>query len=362
MALQKGAKLLFDWLGEQRAGTVVTYDAVMSATNWAEVSLRTYINKNKVAPFLQRLPGRKLKILLDGDDITEQFFNETFTQTAPRPITLVSGQTLHGRKGGYTLVEHIDNGAVGHVWSARATSGSMLVAAKVMLPRQDLLRSSQLPNVRRRFRREARYGETFEHPNVIRYLDSGDVEKNPFLIMELAESSVADRLARSKPISEGQSAEIVAGCIAGLCFLHEQTCVHRDVKPANILECASTTKLGDLGIVRWSDFDPAFTRGGTITHDSVRLGSLLYSAPEQQESPHDVFAAADIYSLGVTWIEMLTGRVPSPQAVGARAYALPALHNGVSELIHDMCSYDPLRRPASSDVQEAVRRAYGGAR
>ena len=233
MALQKGAKLLFDWLGEQRAGTVVTYDAVMSATNWAEVSLRTYINKNKVAPFLQRLPGRKLKILLDGDDITEQFFNETFTQTAPRPITLVSGQTLHGRKGGYTLIEHIDNGAVGHVWSARATSGSMLVAAKVMLPRQDLLRSSQLPNVRRRFRREARCGETFEHPNVIRYLDSGDVEKNPFLIMELAESSVADRLARSKPISEGQSAEIVAGCIAGLCFLHEQTCVHRDVKPAN---------------------------------------------------------------------------------------------------------------------------------
>ena len=91
-----------------------------------------------------------------------------------------------------------------------------LVAAKVMLPHADLIQGSKLPNVRERFRREARNGRVLIHPNVVRYLDSGQTVKNPFLIMELANRSVASQLNHSDPVPEEEAAEIVANCVAGL--------------------------------------------------------------------------------------------------------------------------------------------------
>ena len=83
-----------------------------------------------------------------------------------------------------------------------APDNPQLVAAKVMLPHADLIQSSKLPNVRERFRREARNGQVLTHPNIVRYLDSGQTEKNPFLIMELADRSVADQLGQSDPVPE----------------------------------------------------------------------------------------------------------------------------------------------------------------
>ena len=360
MALKRGSKRLFDWLRQQPAGKVVTRQEIMSIAEWSPVSLKTYITKNKVAPFLQPIAGDRLKVLLDGDEIDEQFFDETFTQKAPRPITLGAGDVLGGEHDSYKLAEPLGNGAVGHVWAANAQSKNRSIAAKVMLPRQDLLQTSKLPNVRERFRREAKNGQSLRHPNVVRYLDAGQLQNNPFLIMELADGSVADELKRSGAFAEEEAARIVLACIAGLRFLHEKKCVHRDVKPANILRFRQAFKLGDLGIVRWSDFDPAFTKGGTITRDSVQLGSFYYSAPEQQGSPHNVDGACDVYALGVTWIEMLTGAVPAPHAVGAGAYELPSLSAPIAELVGRMCSYVPTTRPTLGEAETTLRNAYGG--
>ena len=359
MVLSKGSRRLFDWLQEQRAGTTVTREEVMQVAGWSAVSLKTYLQKNKVAPFLQRLAGQDLKVLLNGEDISEQFFDETFTQTAPRHVALSAGDTLDGGHDSYELVAPIGNGAVGRVWSARPSAGPRLVAAKIMLPREDLLQSSKLPDVRERFRREATYGRNLEHVNLVQYLDVGQIDKNPFLVMELANRSVADKIAQSGPVPEEEAAEIVEWCVAGLRFLHGRGHSHRDVKPANILEFGSNFKLGDLGIVRWSDFDPAITRGGTITRHSVQLGSWFYMAPEQQESPHDVDYACDIYALGVTWIEMLNGAVPAPHAVGAEAYKLQSLRAGVTDIVRRMCSYAPSQRPPLDDIETVLRAAYG---
>lgn len=195
MTLTKGAKKLFDWLKQQHAGTIVSYNDVMDVTDWSEGSLITYIGKNKIAPFLQKLENQSLKILMDGDEITENFFHETFTQTAPRQIQLSSGDQLQGQGNKYNLVEPLGNGAVGHVWSARTQSPEViLVASKIMLPRQDLLQDSKLPNVRERFRHEAENGRKLNHPNIVKYIDIGEVQQNPFLIMELADRSIADQL------------------------------------------------------------------------------------------------------------------------------------------------------------------------
>src|SRR5439155_16357878 len=134
-------------------------------------------------------------------------------------------------------------------------------------------------------------------------------------------------------LSEREAAKIVEFCLDGLEYLHAKESTHRDVKPANLLEFSGVVKLGDLGIVKWSDYDPAFTKGGTTTRHSVQLGSWCYIAPEQQESPHEAVPASDIYSLAVTWIEMLVGTLPSPQAIGAAAYKLPPVAAEIADLL-----------------------------
>lgn len=359
MALRQGSRRLFNWLKGQQAGEIVAYEDIMAVTGWSDVSLKTYLNKNKIAPFLEKLTGHRLKVLLDGREINEQFFDETFTQTAPRPVALSAGSTLHGGRGSYELLQPLGDGAVGKVWSARGTYDRSLVATKVMLPREDLLRRSGLPDVRERFRREAKYGRSLEHDNLVRYLDTGEINKNAFLVMELADRSVWDKIAQFGGIAEDQAAEIVGACVRGLRYLHCRGHAHRDVKPANILQCGANYKLGDLGIVRWSDFDPAITKGGTITRHSMQLGSWYYMAPEQQVSPHDVGLACDIYALGITWIEMLTAEVPPPHAIGANKYRLPVLRGDLGEIVRRMCAYDPKDRPTLNDVESALRAAYG---
>jgi serine/threonine-protein kinase len=256
------------------------------------------------------------------------------------------------------LLEPLGSGAVAHVWSAERKKDGTLVAAKIMMPRFDLLQASVLPNVRDRFRTEARNGKTLIHANIIRYLDLGNVDNSPFLVMELAEQSVAKRISDSRHMPEHEAAIVVECCLDGLEYLHGKGSRHRDIKPANLLEVSGVVKLGDLGIVKWSDFDPAFTNGGTTTRQSVQLGSWFYMAPEQQESPHDAVDASDIYSLGVTWIEMLGGARPSPQAIGAAAYRLPPTSAGIADLIKRMHAYYPTDRPAISEIRATIQATY----
>ena len=124
------------------------------------------------------------------------------------------------------------------------------------------------------------------------------------------------RVARG-PLSDRESAQVVLQCADGLSYLHGQGCIHRDVKPDNILVVQKRHALGDLGIVKWSDLNAAFTGAATITKSSIQLGSWYYMAPEQLASPHEAAFASDIYALGISWIEMLTCTKPDPATVGA---------------------------------------------
>ena len=358
MALVKGALRCFKWLRTKSAGDAVSLDGLMEASGWSEVSAKTYLRKNKLSPFLLPLTGRSLKVMMEGNELSERYFDEVFTQTAPPKLSLAVGDKLTGEKDSYTLVEPIGAGAIGHVWSARADSraGESLVAVKVMLPRADLLADSKIVDVRERFRREARNGNSLAHPRLVSYLDLGELHGNPFLVMERGRQSVGEMLKNDGAIPIEEVAAIVDAVVDGLGHLHSKMCPHRDVKPDNILACNDGFKLADLGIVKWSDFDPRFTTGGTLTRESMQLGSWFYMAPEQQQNPHEAVPASDVYALGVTWIEMLTGELPSPHAVGAAQYSRPCDDDEVCALLRRMVEYLPSDRPTLVEIKEEVER------
>ena len=292
------------------------------------------------------------RVLRDGNSISRGEVASALTQTRPEHFVPTQGLVLRGQRGRYTLDHEIGRGAVARVWNAKSRNKEQC-AVKIMDPRQDLLDPDVLDNVRQRFVRESRNGVKLQHANVVRCRDVGEIGSRPFLVMDHAEHSLEFRLTTGV-MDLRESLHVVKCCLSGLEYIHGADCVHRDIKPGNILKIGNQWVLGDLGIVRWSDMNKEFTSAATITRSSVQLGSWYYMAPEQLQDPHDVDFRSDVYSLGITWYEMLAGRVPDPAAVGAQALEPPTKIDVVDELIARMISYSAAGRPTVADMIRCV--------
>jgi serine/threonine protein kinase len=348
--LSKGLLRFFQFIRVHTIGDVVTREELLSATEWSDSSLTTYLKKNKLAPFLERLPDGRFRALKHGASLTEADVQGALSQVTPQGMTLLKGERLEGDGGTYTLIRPLGQGAVGHVWEALHEGTHDRVALKIVNPRADLLEPLAFEEVRARFQRESRNGLKLGHEAIVRYLDFGEHRNAPFLTMELAIEPVSTIVARGKLSVEG-TLPIIGRCVAGLRYLHGEHCIHRDVKPANILKVASGFVLGDLGIARWSDLNPSFTSAGTLTRTAVQLGSWYYMAPEQQITPHEAIQASDVYALGVTWYELLTGKNPPPPPVFAAQRAAPPCADGsLHAMIARMTSFEPSERPTLEEL------------
>jgi serine/threonine-protein kinase len=166
--------------------------------------------------------------------------------------------------------------------------------------------------------------------------------------------SAQDALDRKGMLSLDYAARMVRACAEGLLYLHGVGLVHRDVKPPNILFCDDRVVLGDLGVVRWTDMNPAFTGAGTLTQHSMQLGSWFYMAPEQQESPHEAVPASDVYALGITWYQLLTGKMLTPAQIHARRFTPPCGIEVVNSIIGRMIRYDVAERPQLVEIISVV--------
>ncbi|MGZ3419247.1 MAG: bifunctional serine/threonine-protein kinase/formylglycine-generating enzyme family protein [Polyangiales bacterium] len=215
------------------------------------------------------------------------------------------------------------------------------------------------PGIRRRFLREAKVLQGWSHPNIVAVHDLVEQDYLLAIVMEHVDGpSLARHLDRWRgrmPFDEVRT--IFGGVLEAMEAAHERGIVHRDLKPENILVKDEggvyRAKVVDFGIAR-------ILEGTTLTMSGAMLGTSKYMSPEQVKAPQDVDARSDIYSLGVTLYELVTGKVPFDEpshfaVMMAHVSATPKkpsslrkdLPKPLEELILQCLAKDPKARPAN---------------
>ena len=154
--------------------------------------------------------------------------------------------------------------------------------------------------------REARVMQKLDHPHVLACIDVGNQKAYHYLAMDYLEGgSVEDWLKKMTRFQLGDALHIILKTAEGLRHAHENSMIHRDIKPDNILLTKDgIVKIADLGLAKETDDNQSLTKTGT------GAGTPIYMAPEQARDVKHVDARTDIYALGVMLYVFLTGRPP----------------------------------------------------
>lgn len=271
--------------------------------------------------------------------------------------------TIGQQLGKYQVLGEIGRGGMATVYKAFDTGLQRYVALKVLLPR--LASDDQ---VLRRFEREATTAANLKHPNIVTIHDVGSAEGYHFLVMELLEGLTLREEVRAKGAMQPPRAAYITSQVASaLDYAHQQSLVHRDVKPSNIiLGVGDHATLTDFGLVRAA-------HSVRLTEAGAAVGTLEYMAPEQLGG-EEVDWRSDVYSLGVVVYELLVGRVPftgdtpfsvmqkvmyePPPPLEPMAQALPA---GVGRVVAQSLAKSPADRFRSAgEFAAALYRALSG--
>lgn len=227
------------------------------------------------------------------------------TSMAPNSAA-ASGRGPGSALGRYQLLRQLAAGGMSHVFLAYDRQRGQPVALKVM---SDRLAEDQIQRLR--FERETRLTLKLQHPNLVRGLAAGrdPNSKRRYLVLEYIDGpNAAHWLERHGRLEVNDVVHIGIGIARALGHLHQHGCVHRDVKPDNIvLSPCGAAKLIDLGLAYLADPNETLL---TLTHNA--LGTSYYMPWEQGLNAHFVDARSDIFALGATLYHLLTGQVPFP--------------------------------------------------
>jgi len=255
---------------------------------------------------------------------------------------------------GVEIEEKIGRGSQAVVYRGRQVSVDRPVAVKILLSQ-----AASDPDARRRFIQEARAAAKLSHNNIVQAIDAGEADGYSYFIQEYIDGTTAYDLlkARGGPLEEEEALRIVIQIAEALAHAHSRGFIHRDVKPRNImLTREGVAKLADMGFARHLS-DAA----GAADEVGKAFGTPYYIAPEQVVGSRHVDFRADVYSLGATFYEMLTGRppfmAPTPQQVMQKHvsgrllppdHVNPNLSVGVGEVVEVMLAKRPQDRYAST--------------
>jgi predicted Ser/Thr protein kinase len=207
------------------------------------------------------------------------------------------------RLGRYQLEREIGRGAMGIVYLGRDTAINRMVAIKA-IPLASEFSDAELVEARSRFFREAETAGRLNHPNIVTIYDVGEERGLAYIAMEYLKGRHLSDYAKFDNLLEPRKVlEVIGRTADALGFAHKQQVVHRDIKPANLMYDSSTDtlKITDFGIARLS--------GAGSTRTGIVLGTPSFMSPEQLEG-RTVTGHSDLFSLGVSLFQLLTGQLP----------------------------------------------------
>src|SRR5688500_13676830 len=221
-----------------------------------------------------------------------------------------------------------------------------------------------------RFRSEILTVAKLQHPHIVGILTAGEVDGIPYFVMPYVDGeSLAVHLKRTGPSTVREAVAVFRDAARALAFAHANGVVHRDIKPGNILLAAGSATVTDFGVAKaLSSAMRSGETGAGPTHTGMSLGTVLYMAPEQAASDPEIDGRADIYSLGITAYEMLSGAAPfagiNPREMLTARLTLPPpplatvrrdVPAGLERLIARCLAIDPADRPqTAAELVEAL--------
>jgi serine/threonine-protein kinase len=208
---------------------------------------------------------------------------------------------LVGRElGPYVVEKELGSGAMGTVFRAKHKKTGQKVAVKIVSASV-----ANNPAALARFTRECAILKQLQHPNIVKYLGSGRVHGTPFYIMEYVEGESLDHvMARRDRMTWEEVVELGVPLCDALQHAHDKGIIHRDLKPSNLMILRDgTVKLTDFGIAKDTDVT-------ALTAANSTVGTAAYMSPEQCKGTRDLTHKSDLYSLGVMFYELITGKKP----------------------------------------------------
>jgi CheY-like chemotaxis protein len=325
-------------------------------------------NQLKISRLQAALERRNQELMQRNEELirAQQRTNIVFSALAD----VLPGSVLDGK---YRLEQKIGAGGFGAVYRATHVGLSKPVAVKLFRP----LPGNASPEGLERFYQEGVSASRVTHRNAVAVLDSGISSGLAYLVMELLSGhSLAEELTQQNILSTSRALAILIPVCEALAAAHERGIVHRDIKPDNIFlhqtRDGEVVKVVDFGIAKIVK-----STGGlpdqTMTSAGDIVGTPAYIAPERfADQPYD--GRADIYSVGILLYRMLSGNVPFQSSDGG-LYSIALMHLTkepkllrslnpmvpvtIENLVSQMLSKDPDKRPTASELVQQVRALAG---
>lgn len=211
-------------------------------------------------------------------------------------VMIKIGDKINNR---YRITSRIGSGGMSEVYEATDVISKKVVAIKVM--KEELLSN---PENIRRFKHEIAAVASLQHQNIIKVFNYGEINGRPYMANEFIKGqTLQEKVHFMTKIKPYEASQIMIQILDAIIFIHNHGVIHRDIKPQNIYYMADgSVKLGDFGIATYDHISP-------FNEEEHIIGSVHYLAPEIYQGRKPTFLS-DIYALGITFFELITGQVP----------------------------------------------------